>query len=300
MKTLKQQVKDASFIIFGIGIICITLSLLSGCSGVFQGASGTNGTNGAVGAGSTGATGAQGVQGVSGTNGSNGTNGAQGYGAGITTTQLSVDNSNCPAGGIELVNFQDLNNSGIQIPSDPILGLTYVCNGIDGTNGSNGTSTSFSIVADNGVNCTNGGYDVTFTDASGSQTEYLCNGANGSNGQAGLDGTNGSNGGTVTFDLVQAIEPCGAASSPWKEVLLGLQGGQILSAFSETESGQDTRLSFIPNGTYEDTDESGCNFTVAGDGATWSSISWAAGTNQYSTWPAGGFDWAANTGWIAQ
>lgn len=213
-------------------LVILALCFAMGCSG----ADGTNGTNG--------------------TNGSNGANGAQGYGAGLTVTQLAVGNPNCPAGGVSLVNFQDLNNSGVQIPADPILGLSYVCNGTNGTNGTNG--------------------------------------------QAGLNGTNGTNGGTVTFNLVQVIEPCGAASSPWKEVLLGLQGGQILSDFSETSSGQNTRLSFVPNGSYVDTDESGCNFTVSGDGSTWSEISWAAGSNSYSSWPANDFYWTAANGWVEQ
>ena len=73
-----------------------------------------------------------------------------------------------------------------------------------------------------------------------------------------------------------------------------------MSDFSETASGQNTRLAFIPNGTYQDTDESGCQFTVAGDNLTYSSISWGAGSNSYSTWPAGGFNWTAATGWVAQ
>jgi hypothetical protein len=291
MKNLKHQTKDASMILFGISLICIIVSLLSSC-GKQTGPQGSNGSTGSQ--GNTGATGAK---------------GSQGLGAGLQVTQLQVGNANCSNGGVQLINFQDLTNSGIYNSNDPILGLTYVCNGINGSNGSNGTNgtngtdgtnTTFNIVPDNGTNCTNGGFDLTLTDSTQSQTTYICNGVNGSNGVAGLDGTNGSNGGTVTLNLVQVIEPCGAASSPWKEVLLGLQGGQILSDFSETTGGQDTRLSFIPNGSYQDTDESGCTFTVTGDGLTNSQISWSAGSNQYSTWSAGGFDWTANTGWVAQ
>lgn len=280
------------FVWLSVGFAIVAINMLSGCS-----------------QGIPGATGATGVTGATGATGATGSTGPQGYGAGVTVTQLSVGDPNCQNGGVQLVNFQDLNNTGVQTNNDPLLGLTYVCNGAngnDGTNGTNGTdgsdgtSTTFSIVADSGANCTNGGFDLTLTDGSHSQTEYVCNGVNGSNGQAGLNGTNGSNGGTVTFNLVQVVEPCGAASSPWKEVLLGLQGGQILADFSETSGGQNTRLSFIPNGSYGDTDESGCSFTVSGDGVTNSQITWGAGSNSYSTWSAGGFDWTAATGWVAQ
>lgn len=221
-----------------------------------------DGTSTTITDGSDGSNGAQGVAGTNGTNGSNGTDGANG------------------------------------------------ADGTNGTNGSNGLSAAFGETPANAATCPNGGTVITMgLDANGdgileasevTQSAILCNGINGNNGEAGLNGTNGSNGGTVTFNLVQAIEPCGAASSPWKEVLLGLQGGQILSDFSETSSGQNTRLSFIPNGSYIDTDESGCDFTVSGDGVTNSQISWGAGSNAYSTWPAGGFDWTMATGWVAQ
>lgn len=84
---------------------------------------------------------------------------------------------------------------------------------------------------------------------------------------------------------VGIITPCGAASSPWKEVIICLSNGGLLSSFSETMSGQDTRLSIIPDGNYIDTDESGCNFTVSTT-PTVRNVSWNSGSNQYSAWPA--------------
>jgi hypothetical protein len=176
-------------------------------------------------------------------------------------------------------------------------------NGTNGIDGTNGTSVTYAITPDT-TNCPNGGYDLTLTDSTHTTVNYLCNGTNGINGtsgQAGTNGQNGTNGGTITFDLVQAIEPCGAASSSWKEVLLGLQGGQLLSSFSETMSGSNTRFSFIPNGSYIDTDESGCNFTVTGDGSTWSTISWSAGSNSYNPvgWSDGGYNWTSALGWVS-
>lgn len=82
---------------------------------------------------------------------------------------------------------------------------------------------------------------------------------------------------------VGIITPCGSQSSPWKEVLICLSDGDILSSFSETISGQDTRLAIIPNGNYIDTDESGCNFTVSSDSNN-VYVSWNTGSNQYSSW----------------
>lgn len=179
-----------------------------------------------------------------------------------------------------------------------------------GLTGQSGLSTVMTTVNATPVQCPNGGivlmmaldsnnngiYDVSDTNQT---SATVCNGQNGLNGQAGTNGTNGANGGTVTFNLVQVIEPCGYNSSPWKEVLLGLQGGQLLSSYSENVSGQNTRFVFIPDGSYIDTDSSGCNFTVTGDGSTTSQISWGAGSNAYSTWIAGGYSWTPATGWVA-
>jgi hypothetical protein len=97
-----------------------------------------------------------------------------------------------------------------------------------------------------------------------------------------LNGVNG----TTPYSVLGPIQPCGAASSPWKEVLLCLSNGSILGSFSETASGQNTRFAFLPAGTYQDTDESGCNFSVAVGPDSSSVLSWTAGSNQYSTWQA--------------
>ena len=79
---------------------------------------------------------------------------------------------------------------------------------------------------------------------------------------------------------------------------MGLQGGRVPGNFSESASGTNTRFAFIPNGSYVDTDESGCNFTVTGDGSTTSTISWSAGSNSYATWSADGYSWTPATGWV--
>lgn len=304
-----------------ISLISMILTL-SACAKPADGRNGSNGADGLP--GTKGNTGEQGPQGNQGQTGATGANGAQGYGAGIKTVAVSPG-ATCANGGVELDNYQDLDNNGVMDASDPLISLSYVCNGTNGTNGANGSngtngsngvngvngsngsngadgiSSTFSVVADSGAHCSNGGYDITLTDVYHSETDYVCNGTNGSNGQngqAGTNGTNGANGGTISFNLVQAIMPCGAASSPWKEVLLGLQGGQLLSSFSESASGTNTRFSFIPNGTYSDTDSSGCQFTVTGDGSTVSDIHWNAGSNGYSSWAAAGYHWTQALGWV--
>lgn len=331
MKSIREQNNDAVMILFIISFICIASSYLTGCGiKTVVGPAGRDGSEGP--AGSVGPSGTPGNT-VIGPQGPAGANGFQGMGAGVLTQTLPGACSG--AGGVQITTFTDPSNTGVYNSSiDTVTSVATVCNGVAGSqgtagtsvvgpegpagsvgpsgtpgaagnNGSDGTSTTFSLVSDSGTNCPTGGYDLTLTDGSGSQTIYVCNGAigatgaAGASGAAGLDGVSGSNGGTVTFDLVQAIEPCGAASSPWKETLLGLQGGQILSDFSETASGQNTRLAFMPNGSYTDTDESGCTFSVSGDNSTWSTITWSAGSNAYSTWPSGGFSWTPAGGWVA-
>jgi hypothetical protein len=194
---------------------------------------------------------------------------------------------------------------GIGIQGDPGTNGT---NGTNGANGTNGYSSLTSLIAATVLQCPNGGVtiltgldldrDSNLSGLEVTSSATVCNGANGASGQAGTNGTNGANGGTISFSLVQAIMPCGSSSSPWKEVLLGLQGGQLLSSFSENANGLNTRFSFIPNGTYQDTDSSGCNFTVTGDGSTVSDIGWGAGSNGYGSWISGGYHWTQSTGWV--
>lgn len=68
-KSMEQQTRDWSAIIFGFGIIIITCVWLSGCGTGPMGASGANGTNGVDGVGQAGPMGATGVQGATGATG---------------------------------------------------------------------------------------------------------------------------------------------------------------------------------------------------------------------------------------
>ena len=65
------------------------------------------------------------------------------------------------------------------------------------------------------------------------------------------------------YSPVGIVTPCGPSSSPFKEVLLILEDGSLLASFSDTQSGDNTRFALIPDGTYMDTDSSGCVFTIS-------------------------------------
>ena len=112
-------------------------------------------------------------------------------------------------------------------------------------------------------------------------------GVSGPQGSPGSSGVNGSNGTNGTNSIVSEVAPCGENSSPWKEQLLCLDNGTILASFSDSASGLNTRFANIGTGSYDDTDSSGCQFSVvvATDGST--TVSWDHGSNQYSTWTSG-------------
>lgn len=91
----------------------------------------------------------------------------------------------------------------------------------------------------------------------------ICNAKNGTNGSNGTNGTNGHDAITSPFTPVVNIEPCGHSSSNYKEVLLGLSGGSVLGEFTGNASdAASVRNTLIPNGSYYDTDDSQCNFSV--------------------------------------
>jgi len=108
-------------------------------------------------------------------------------------------------------------------------------------------------------------------------------------GPAGSPGPQGSPGPAATLGPdtpISLIAPCGLASSPYKEQIICLNNGSLMSSFSADMTGTQTRFSLLPVGTYEDTDSSGCVFTVTEDSGSYT-ISWNAGSNQYSNWSTG-------------
>lgn len=213
----------------------------------------------------------------------------------------------CPAGGMAYTLYGDADANGSFSAADVMIDQQVVCNGVNGANGANGAngqdgaSMVFETLSASPVQCSNGGSFIVMaidSDRSGTITPadsnhaaiLVCNGGNGSNGQDGVngrdganghdgaDGQNGSNGADgqdailPLFTPVEAIQACGN-SVAYKEVLLRLANGQVLGSFSDDTSGKMTRLAFLPDGTYMNTDNSGCTFSLSTAGDT-RSISW--------------------------
>lgn len=167
---------------------------------------------------------------------------------------------------------------------------TFVSNGTNGVAGTNGhtaliyTSTFTSICG------TAGGYSVFLgTDLNDdgvlqnseiTSTAQLCNGAQGQAPQ---------------FTPVAVIEPCGHSSSAYKEALLGLQGGAVYGSFSANSSALTVRNTLIPDGSYYDTDDSECNFSVSTDSSGNRTVTWDGSSQTGTLYPAGSATYTACT-----
>jgi hypothetical protein len=257
-------------------------------------------------------------------NGATGPSGAQGVGAGVETTVIPDGDARCLQGngGFEYITFIDYNNTGVWASNDAVTSTNYVCNGATGATGAmgatgsagavgatgatgaagaDGSSSSISLTAAGSDSCANGGWIVTVTNTDQSPASYpLCNGANGAAGATGATGAAGASNtnasqssSSSSLSLIELIAPCGINSAAYKEELIVLSDGSLLGDFSDSTDGDETRLALIPDGTYEDTDDSGCIFTVSTSGST-RSVSWAAGSSSYepSGWPAGSQSWS--------
>lgn len=188
--------------------------------------------------------------------------------------------------------------------------------GVNGTNGSNGHSAAVSTVPADSTACSTGGWVLNLgvdTNDNGllevseiTSVAVLCNGATGSQGQqgvAGQNGTNGTNAQLPQYIPVLAITPCGPNSSSYKEVLLGLVGGTILSEFTGNASNAATvRNTLIQDGSYYDTDDSQCFFTITTASNGDRTVSWNGTSNNHSGTPyhAGSAFYKASTAqWTA-
>lgn len=217
----------------------------------------------------------------------NGVTGATGEtGNSFSVSQTPASAAQCPAGGY-VYTIQELNGNGAAILNS--ASVSIVCNGLTGASGA---SLVFTTVPASSAACpTDGNVLLIASDTAGTgvynaadlnqRSVLICNGPTGAQGPAGP---------VSAFSPVTPIMPCGADSSPNKEVLLCLANGDILADFSAEMSGDATRLSFIPPGTYEDTDSSGCVFNVTSEASGGLSVSWQAGSNQYGSWNAGAVD----------
>lgn len=212
-------------------------------------------------------------------NGQNGANGSDGLSTLLAMNRLSTTASTCAAeSGLQINSGLDQNRNGSLDPSE-INQTQLVCDGQNGSigasgpAGSNGHSMQYSVLTAASQVCPAGGSTLLMaldihdrgyyspTDPN-QQQMTICNGQNGTNAQ------------TPSYSPMDAILPCGNTVS-YKEVLLRLNNGQVLAAFSDNASGLNTRLALLSDGTYLNTDGSGCTFslTSSSDGHQ-RSISW--------------------------
>lgn len=209
----------------------------------------------------------------------------------------SASGEQCAAGGKVYSVYLDSNRNARKDLDETVLSSQVVCNGVNGQNGAdgrNGTDGQNGADGRNGVDGQNGssgvnGHGVVFKVltapaeicANGGTTILLATdildsgtySASLPNQQAATI-CNGTNAQTPAYAPVESIQPCGD-NVPYKEVLLRLQNGQVLGSFSNDMNGSMTRLAFLPDGSYVDTDGSNCQFSLSTsvDGAT-RSISW--------------------------
>lgn len=142
--------------------------------------------------------------------------------------------------------------------------------GTQGTPGEAGLTTLLSIIQADPNVCSSGGYIFS----SGLDTSR--------NGILELQETtsvaivcNGNTPALPQYTPSLPISPCGLNSSSYKEVLLGLTGGGILAEFTGNNSNAGTvRNTLIPDGSYTNTDDSQCLFSVATDVAGNRTIVW--------------------------
>ena len=106
-----------------------------------SGPSGLNGTNG-----TDGQDGIDGANGTDGQDGIDGVNGTDGISA-LAVTNPELEGSNCINGGIRIDVGMDTNRNGT-LDSDEIEETSYLCNGSDGLNGVNGTSSQFTMLSE--------------------------------------------------------------------------------------------------------------------------------------------------------
>ncbi|MBL7543876.1 MAG: hypothetical protein JNL11_08670 [Bdellovibrionaceae bacterium] len=186
----------------------------------------------------------------------------------------------CSTGGIVYSVFVDVNLNA-QFDSEDMLVKKYpICNGSNGVNGSNGSNgvdgngVAFAVVEASRAECSGGGSTILMASDVGNTGVYKIDAPN----QQSMTICNGVNAVLPAYTPVETIVACGNNVSH-KEVLLRLNNGQVLGTFSNDTGGTMTRLAFIQDGTFMNTDNSGCVFSLStsSDGAT-RSISWGGQT----------------------
>ena len=240
-------------------------------------------------------------------------------GKSIVFTSMTANSSQCTTGGSVMVFAKDDLGTGLWDASDSGQMAIVVCNGSqgiqgpqgptgpqglagsNGSNGSNGHSAAFSETVADVTACPTGGTVINMgIDANGNsvlevseitQVAIVCNGLNGIDAHS------------AQFIPVMPITPCGSNSSPdgFKEVLLALSGGGILSEFTgNTSDAGSVRNTLIPDGSYYDTDAGQCNFSVSTDSNGNRSVNWNGSTHNGSAiYNAGQASYASSTmSWV--
>lgn len=238
------------------------------------------------GAGGPGLPGSAGEAGTAGTNGKNG-----------TSTLLSVTRSSslpgCNGGsGITVTSYIDTDGSGTLTAADTVVSTAVVCDGATGATGQPGSPGDAGPEGPAGVSCTvvtvdpdptvapNGGAEITC----GNTSTLLLNGAPGAPGPQGQPGIPAP---PTAYSVVNVIDPCGPSGGA-DEVFLQLANGTVVASFSDTASGQNTRLSILNDGTYETSDGTNCIFTVSTNTSVTPetrTISWPGGSDTWTMSP---------------
>lgn len=176
------------------------------------------------------------------------------------TTSLTA----CPSGsGLQLGYGVDTNTNQVLDPSE-IAQTQVLCDGANGASGaagaagSDGASTVLKVIPAASSACPAGGSTILMALDVQHLGQYSTSAPN----QESLTICNGQNAAVSAYTPVEPIQPCGNTVA-YKEVLLRLSGGEVLASFSENANGLNTRFSFLPDGSYVDTDASGCNFSLA-------------------------------------
>ncbi|MEP1096268.1 MAG: hypothetical protein ABJG78_14225 [Cyclobacteriaceae bacterium] len=133
----------------------------------------------------------------------NGLNGASSAAPLLATTPTEDPGENCEFGGVHISVGTDQNLDGL-LDTDEVQSSFYICNGADGTSGSDGSGGFSSITRatpeSTGDNCSNAGLKIEVgLDANGNgnldteeiqYTYFVCNGLDGSDGSNGTNGRN--------------------------------------------------------------------------------------------------------------
>lgn len=198
-----------------------------------------------------------------GENGTSGSDGEDGYDTLFALARVSTGVSACAVGsGLQINIGLDRDRSGALEPSE--IGQTQMlCDGENGSAGSagppgvNGSSFRMQTVAATAPVCASGGTTILMALDVTHSGHYNATDPD----QQSLTICNGADAPTTAYSPVEPILPCGSTVA-FKEVLLRLGNGQVLGSFSENVSGHMTRLAFLPDGSYMNTDSSSCTFTL--------------------------------------